>query len=132
MINPSPLLRRILVIDAVFSGVSALSLAAGASLVAPLLGLPDALLRESGLFLVVYAALVGWLSSRPALTAGAVWAVIVVNAVWVLASAALLVSQEVSPNWLGEAAVVLQAIVVGVIAELQYVGLRRSAAALGA
>ncbi len=34
---------------------------------------------------------------------GAVWAVIVVNAVWVLTSAALLVSQEVSPNWLGGA-----------------------------
>ncbi len=128
MIHPSLLLRRILIINAVFSGVSALSLAGGASL----LGLPEALLRESGLFLIVYAALVGWLGTRATLSGGAVWAVIVVNAVWVLASVALLVSQEVSPNWLGEAAIVLQATVVGVIAELQYVGLRRSAAAVRA
>ena len=132
MINPSPLLRRILVIDAVFSGISAVSLVGGAGLLAPLLNLPEALVRESGLFLIVYAALVGWLATRAALSAGAVWAVIVVNAVWVLASVALLFSPAVSPNWLGEGAIVLQAIAVGVIAELQYVGLRRSAPALSA
>ncbi|WP_315831577.1 hypothetical protein [Bradyrhizobium prioriisuperbiae] len=132
MIRPSLLLRRILIIDAVFSAVSALSLAGGASLLAPLLNLPEALLRESGLFLVVYAALVGWLGTRAALSAGAVWAVIAVNAVWVLASVALLFSPAVSPNWLGEGAIVLQAIAVGVIAELQYIGLRRSAAAIRA
>jgi hypothetical protein len=36
----------------------------------------------------------------------------------------------VTPNLLGEAAVVTQAIAVGVLAELQYVGLRRSGNAL--
>lgn len=132
MISPSPLLRRILVIDAVFSGVSALALAGGAALLAPLLNLPEVLLRESGLFLIAYAALVGWLGTRATLSASAVWAVIVVNAVWVLASVALLVSPAVAPNWLGEAAIVLQAIAVGVIAELQYIGLRKSVAALKA
>jgi hypothetical protein len=51
-------------------------------------------------------------------------------AVWMLASIALLFSGAVTPNLLGEAAVVTQAIAVGVLAELQYVGLRRSGNAL--
>jgi hypothetical protein len=37
-----------------------------------------------------------------------------------------------APNLLGEAAVAMQAIAVGVFAELQYVGLRRSGVALPA
>jgi hypothetical protein len=44
----------------------------------------------------------------------------------------LLFSGAVTPNLLGEAAVAMQAIAVGVIAELQYVGLRRSGHALTA
>jgi hypothetical protein len=56
--------------------------------------------------------------------------VIAGNAAWTLASIALLLSDAVTPNLLGETAIALQAIVVGVLAELQYVGLRRSSATL--
>ncbi len=56
--------------------------------------------------------------------------VIAGNAVWTLASIALLFSGAVTPNLLGEAFVVIQAIAVGVLAELQYIGLRKSADAL--
>jgi hypothetical protein len=52
--------------------------------------------------------------------------VIAGNAAWALASIALLFSSAVAPNLLGEAAIAMQAIVVGVLAELQFVGLRRS------
>ena len=58
--------------------------------------------------------------------------VIAANAVWTVASVALLFSGEVAPNWLGEAFVAAQAIVVGVFAELQYLGLRRSRGAMTA
>ena len=44
----------------------------------------------------------------------------------------LLFSGLVSPNLLGEIAVAAQAIATGVFAELQYVGLRRSGAAVAA
>jgi hypothetical protein len=54
------------------------------------------------------------------------------NAAWTLASTALLLSGAVSPNWLGEIVVVAQAIATGVFAELQYVGLRKSAGAVAA
>jgi hypothetical protein len=132
MIQPSLLLHRAILADAVFSGVSALLLTIGASVLAPLLNLPEALLRETGLFLIGYAALVGWLGTRPAMPKPLLWIVIAGNAAWTLASIALLFSGAVTPNLLGAAAVAMQAIAVGVFAELQYVGLRRSGAALAA
>ncbi len=52
--------------------------------------------------------------------------VIIGNAVWTLASIALLFSGSVSPNLFGMTAVVAQAIATGVFAELQYIGLRKS------
>src|SRR5258708_24316126 len=64
MIHPSTFLSRALLPDAVFSGVSAAGLTLGAGLLAPFLNLPEALLRETGLFLIAYTALVGWLGTR--------------------------------------------------------------------
>jgi hypothetical protein len=126
MMIPSLFLRRALAADAIFSGVGAVIFTIGAGELAPLFDLPEALLRETGLFLIVYAAFVGWLGTRqsfPRILAGIV---VVGNAAWTLASIALLFSGAVTPNLLGEAAVAAQAIVVGTLAELQYIGLRRS------
>ena len=64
MIQPSSFLRRALLADAVFSGISALALTFGAGAFAKLLNLPEALLLETGLFLIAYAAFVGWLGTR--------------------------------------------------------------------
>jgi uncharacterized protein (DUF39 family) len=132
MINPSLFLRRAILGDAIFSGASALLLTFGAGALAPLLNLPEALLRETGVFLVAYAALVGWLGTRPSMPKPLVWIVIAGNMAWTAASIALLFSGAVTPNLLGAAAVAMQAIAVGVFAELQYVGLRRSGVALPA
>jgi hypothetical protein len=132
MIHPSLFLRRAILADAIFSGASAVLLTLGAGMLAPLLSLPEALLRETGLFLIAYAALVGWLGTRPLMPKP--WVVVVIsgNAAWTLASIALLFSGAVTPNLLGEALVVIQAIAVGTLAELQYIGLRRSGGALAA
>jgi hypothetical protein len=132
MINPSSFLRRAILGDAIFSGASALLLSFGAGALAPLTNLPEALLRETGLFLVAYAALVGWLGTRQMMPKPLVWIVIAGNAAWTVASIALLFSGAVTPNLLGEAAAAMQTIAVGVFAELQYVGLRRSGVALAA
>ncbi len=132
MINPSVFLRRAILADAVFSGVSAVLLTFGAGALAPWLNLPEALLRETGLFLIAYAALVGWLGTRQSMPKALVGIVIAGNAAWTLASIALLFSGAVTPNLLGEAAVAIQAIAVGAFAELQYIGLRRSGGALAA
>ena len=130
MIHPSLFLRRTIQADAIFSGISAVLLTFGAGEFASLLDLPEALLRESGLFLIAYTALVGWLGTRETMPKALVAIVIAGNAVWTLASIALLFSDAVTPNLLGEAAVAMQAIVVGALAELQYIGLRRSGGTL--
>ena len=132
MIHPSPFLRRALQIDAIFSGVSALMLVLGAGILAPLTNLPESFLRDTGLVLVIFVLGVGYLASREMMPKLAVWAVIAVNAVWTIDSLALLVSGWVSPNLLGQVFIVMQAIAVGVFAELEFIGLRRSADALAA
>src|SRR3954451_11405375 len=126
MIHPSTFLSRALLADAIFSGVSAVGLTLGAGMLAPFLNLPESLLRETGLFLIAYTALVGWLASRSSVPKALVLLVIVGNAAWTLGSFALLFSGAVSPNLLGQLVTVAQAIATGVFAELQYVGLRKS------
>jgi uncharacterized protein YjeT (DUF2065 family) len=132
MIQSSPFLRRALLADAVFSGLGAALMTLDASTLAPLLNLPEALLRETGLFLIAYTLLVGWLGSRSSVQRPLVMIVIAGNAAWTLASIALLFSGAVSPNLLGELFIVAQAIATGVLAELQYIGLRRSGGLLAA
>ena len=130
MIHPSRFLRRALLADAVVSGAMALLLTFGAGVLTALLNMPEALLRETGLFLIAYAAFVGFLGSRAAIPKVLVLLVIVGNTLWTLASIALLMSGAVSPNLLGVAFVVMQAIVVGMFAELQFIGLRKSVPAM--
>jgi len=132
MIHPSLFLRRALLADAIFSGVSGVGLTLGAGMLASLLNLPEALLRETGLFLIAYAIFVGWLGTRASLAKALVLIVVAGNAAWTLASIWLLFSGMVSPNLLGEIAVVAQAIATGIFAELQYIGLRKSGGALAA
>lgn len=132
MINPSLFLRRAIVGDALVTGAMAVMLVASAGFLGPLLNLPVTFLREVGVFLVVYAALVGYLGSRELMPKLAVWAVIVANAVWTIDSIALLFTGWVQPNMLGTAFVVAQALSVGAIAELQYIGLKKSPQAIEA
>ena len=132
MIHPSQFLRRALLADAVFSGIAAVLLTADAGALASLLDLLEALLRETGLFLIAYTALVGWLGTRASVPKALVIIVIAGNAAWTVASFALLFSGAVTPNLLGEIVVAAQAIATGAFAELQYIGLRRSGGTLAA
>jgi hypothetical protein len=124
-IHPSPFLRNVLLLDAAASGATGILLIAGAGLLDGLLGLPVALMREAGLILLPYVAFVAWTATRQSVARGAVWAIIVTNALWAMASASLLVSGLVAPTLLGHAFVIAQAVVVALLGELQYVGLRR-------
>ena len=128
MIRSSQLLRGALWADAVASGLLGLLMAAATASLASWLQLPERLLSHAGLFCVVYGLFVGWMASRETLPRALVFVVIVGNALWTLGSAALLAGQIVTPNFLGYLFVAAQAAAVGVFAELQYIGLRRSAA----
>jgi hypothetical protein len=120
-------LRRVLIADAVCSGVMGLVLILTASALTNVLALPEALLRETGILLLPFAAFVAWLASRAVVPRVPVWFVIALNALWVFDSVVLLASGWVTPNVLGYAFVIAQAAVVAVLAELEYTGLRRAA-----
>lgn len=121
----SNFLRRALILDALASGATGLLMIAGAGLVEGLLGLPAALLRGAGLVLVPYVAFVVYTGTRETISRSAVWMIIVANVAWAAASALLLASGWVSPTALGYAFVIAQAVVVALLGELQYMGLRR-------
>ena len=127
--NRNTFLRYALLADAVASGATGLLLIAGADLLTGLLGLPVALMREAGLLLVPYVALVAFVGTREAISRPAVQAIIALNVLWVVGSIGLLMSGYVAPTMLGYAFVIAQAVAVGVFAELQVIGLRRTQAA---
>jgi hypothetical protein len=127
--QPNTFLRYALLADAIASGATGLLLIAGAGVLESLLNIPLALSHEAGLVLIPYVAFVATVGTRETMMRGAVWAIIAANAVWALASVALLVSGWIAPNMLGVVFIALQAAVVAVFGELQFVGLRRSALA---
>ena len=127
-IRASSLLRRVLVVDAVSSGAMGVAMVALAELLAELLQLPVDLISEAGIVLLPFAAFVALVASRREPSRIAVWVIIALNAVWVIDSIVLLFTGWVAPNALGYAFVVAQAAAVLLFADLEYMGLKRSAA----
>ena len=118
-------LRRVLWADALSgSGSAALHLAFTASL-SSLLGLPGALLTASGLALLVYVALAGSLALQGTPSRSLLGLLVIGNFAWVIACLALLFGGIVSPTPLGQAYLVVQAVAVLVLAELQWMALQR-------
>jgi hypothetical protein len=119
------LLRIALLADAVASGAMGVLLAAAAAPLSGWFGLSEALLREVGLFLLPYATLLVFLAGRARTPILPAQLVVAGNAAWVLGSIALLVSGWVAPTALGIAFVIAQALAVTILAEAQFIGLRR-------
>ncbi|MGW4406360.1 hypothetical protein ACWEJ6_20175 [Nonomuraea sp. NPDC004702] len=119
-------LRLALVADAVVTGVNGLVYLALAGPASDLLGPGAGLLREIGIFLLVYGAAVGLLASRPAINPAAVKAVIGLNIAWTLGSVAAVVTGALDFSTLGAVWAIAQALVVGLFAELQITGLRKA------
>jgi hypothetical protein len=124
--NRPNFLRYALLADAIASGATGALLIAGAGLLDGLLGLPVALMREAGLLLVPYVALVAYVGTREHISRPAVQTIIALNIVWTVCSIGLLLTDYVAPTAPGTAFVIAQAAVVAVFAELQFIGLRRA------
>lgn len=123
--NPTHLLARVLQFDALTCLVMGLLLVLAKAALAPLLGLSPALLLVAGLLLFPCAALM-WLTGRSAKPATLlVWVVVLGNVAWVLASL-LVAFVWFTPTTLGQIFLVVQALAVLGLAELEYVGLRRA------
>jgi hypothetical protein len=120
-------IRRLLIADALISGVTGIAMIALAGAVEPLLNIPSSLMRVTGVVLLPFAAMVLYFAKQ--VTRSRVWTVVTLNLAWVAGSVLILVEGLIEPTALGTAFVVFQALVVAALAELQFVGLRRSLAA---
>lgn len=118
----SGILRPALVLDAAVSGANGLVYLAAAGPVGDLLGLSPALLRGIGAAFLVWAALVALVARSP--RRGAVTAIIVANAVWVVDSLVVAAAGWGDPTTTGTVWIVVQALVVAGFVALQLVGRR--------
>ncbi|WP_417707835.1 hypothetical protein [Pseudomonas sp.] len=128
-LQPTPMLRNALLFDGLLSGVTGLLLVLAAGWLGAFLELPRLLLLVAGSALLPFAALLVWLSNRAEISRQAIWAVIAVNALWVIDSLLVLAIGWLSPNLFGYAFVIAQALAVALLAELQWFGLKHSQAA---
>src|SRR5262245_65894137 len=126
--HPSEFLRRVLFADAATCVAAGLLMTFGASMLEPWLGIPPGLMRGAGASLLPIAAFIAFVATRETPPRILVWAVIAGYAAWALDSIALLFTGWIAPTGLGIAFVVAQAVAVALFAQLEYVGLRRSAA----
>jgi hypothetical protein len=130
MFSHPSFLRRVLIADAVSSAGMGAALLLAAGYVDEMLGLPPAFLESAGLALLPFAGFVLYVATRPSLSRAAVRLVVVLNAIWVVDSLLVFVTGWLAPTVLGAGFIIAQAIFVGVLAELEYFGLRRSIKAM--
>ena len=122
----SRFLRWVLIADAATCFACALLMVFGSNHLTVLLGLPGGLLRNAGVSLFPFAMFLVYVASCASLSKLAVWSVILLNALWILDSFLLFVTGWVNPTQLGYAFVTAQALVVAVLASLEFVGLQKS------
>ena len=122
-LDRSTFLRRVLCVDAATCLATGALMSLDAAPLSTLLGLPAALLFVSGLALFPIAAFMLWVATRHDIPRPGAWLVICGNAGWIAGSAIVLLAND--PTGLGYAFVIAQAIVVALLAELEYTGLRR-------
>ena len=122
------LIRFALVADAAATVATGALLAVGASLLADLTGLPASATLPLGLFLIVFAAFVGWVGMQRETPCGAAMLIVIVNAAWVVASILVVLAGAFPLTLLGVAFVLVQAVAVAAFVALQWVGLGRARA----
>jgi len=122
----NPFLRRALIADALIGLPFGAALTVGATPLQGLLNLPVSLLVPVGLVLLPWAAFLLWLASRSVVRRSAVWTVIAINVLWIVESAWVSLGGVFEPSGIGHAFIALQAVAVAVLAELEFIGLRRA------
>ena len=125
-------LRLILKLDAVVTGVNGIAYLALANPLEDLLGVAPELTRPIGAFLVLFAAAVWFVATRPVVPRMAAADIAAANAVWALGSLAFAAAGASSPTTVGTVWIVLQALVVGGFAALQALAMRSGSAAVAA
>ena len=112
--------------NALFSGISGLTLALLARGVSVLTGIqPPLAITITGLILIGYAAWLWRLTNQPAIPPASAWLVIALDVLWVVGSVLAILAGWSPLSQTGKWLVAILADVVGLFAVLQYLGLRR-------
>lgn len=119
-------LRYVLWTDAGSSAAASLMHLTAAGALAELLGLPATLLMGSGLLLLVYMALAGYLASCDPVPRPLGWVLVVGNWAWAAVCLVLLLEGALAPTLLGKAYLVVQVVAPAFLGSLQWAGLRRT------
>ncbi|MFB7586001.1 hypothetical protein [Streptomyces sp. NPDC056169] len=107
------------------TGLNGIAYLALATVLESFFGVPTAVQYPVGVFLLLYSLGVLALGTRKEINRTGLAAVIVANLLWVVLSLVAVGSGLLSPTGVGAVWTVLQSLVVGGFAALQYVGLKR-------
>ncbi len=118
-------LRLALRWDAIASGATGAGFIGTPKMQMDLFGLPSAFTLPVGVFLLAFAASVWFAGTRRTISTGLVWGIIGLNAMWVVACAAVIAFGLLPLTGLGIGYVAVQGAAVGAFAELELIGLRR-------
>lgn len=118
-------LRNVLLADAASCLATGALQVAFTRPLAELTNLPAPLLLATGWFLLAYAAVAAFVATRAPIPRGFVWLFVAGNFAWAAGCAAMLIARPVVPSLLGHVWIAAQAVTVVVLAELQWMGLRR-------
>lgn len=127
LVRPSPLLKTALLADALGSAAAALLQLAFAAPLAALVRLPEALLFDSGLFMLAYVALLAFMVRSTRLAEPLVWLLVAGNVGWALGCVAA--AWWLAPDAIGLGYIVMHALAPLTFAALEYRGLVVSPAA---
>ena len=119
-------LRNVLWADAAAGAGSSLLHLLAAGLLAELLGVPHGVLAMSGVALLVYVAMATYLAACEPIPRAGVSMLIAANWAWVGACAVVFMMNASVLTPLGQAYVVVHALAVAALAELEWFGLRRA------
>ena len=122
----STFLRRLIAADAVVCGAVGAVLALDSAALAGPTGLSPALMQPVGLFLVGYGLALAAIAIRPVLPRALVWGLVGFNLLWAIESVALIALGWAQPTLLGLGLLLGQAAAAVVVAELQFLALRRA------
>jgi hypothetical protein len=121
----SSLLVTAVKLDAAMSGAAGALLVAGGAFLDGTTGIPAGWLVGIGLFFLAYAATLAAIV-RAGSPPGLVRLVVLGNAAWVVLSVVALLADWLTPTTTGSVLIGLQAAAVALVAELQWLALRRS------
>jgi len=119
------MLRNVLLLDAVLTGVNGLAYVAAAAALGTLLGPSTTVIVGLGVFMLTYAAVAAWLGTRRPVSRLAVGLIADGNIVWAVASVTVVAFGWLGLTTAGTVWTLMQAALVAAFAALQMAALRR-------